>query len=174
MKRFPLVFMGLLLAMGAVLHAVVPGFIFGMKPDMLLTMMFLGILLFPEKKNVAVIGLAAGVLSALTTTFPSGQIPNMIDKPITAFIFFGLLLFANKHRYSAVTAGVLTALGTVISGTIFLASASLFFSLPGGATFIALFSTVVLPAVALNTALMVIIYPVAQSMMKRRKPAYPR
>lgn len=171
MKNFPLVFMGLLLAIGAVLHAVIPGFILGMKPDMLLTMMFLGILLFPERKNVIIIGLVAGVLSALTTTFPSGQVPNMIDKPLTALTFFGLLLVVNKYRNSTVTAGILAAIGTIISGTIFLASASIFFSLPGSATFGALFVSVVLPAVALNTTLMVIIHPVAKAIMKRRSPA---
>ena len=34
-------------AIGAVLHSIMPPVLFGMKPDMMLVMMFMGILLFP-------------------------------------------------------------------------------------------------------------------------------
>ena len=60
----------LLLGIGAALHFIIPGFFLGMKPDMMLLMMFLAIVLFPEKKNVLVVALGCGLLSALTTTFP--------------------------------------------------------------------------------------------------------
>ncbi len=60
-----------------------------MKPDMLLSMMFLGIMLFPKAKYVAVLSLGAGFISALTTQTPGGQIANMIDKPITGILFLG-------------------------------------------------------------------------------------
>ncbi|NGY83348.1 hypothetical protein F6Y03_19065 [Bacillus megaterium] len=45
-----LVSLALLVGIGAVLHTVVPPILFGMKPDMMLTMMFLAILLFPSVK----------------------------------------------------------------------------------------------------------------------------
>jgi hypothetical protein len=153
--------------MGAVLHAVVPGFFLGMKPDMMLTMMFIGIVLFPEKKSVLLLGLVTGLISGLTTTFPAGLFPNLIDKPITAFLFFGLFLALKKFQKSVVTVAILTAVGTIISGIIFLTSAYLIAGLPG--PFAALFGAVVLPTTAVNTITMVVLYPVAQSIVKRTK-----
>ncbi|WP_026582384.1 tryptophan transporter [Bacillus sp. J33] len=162
-----LVALSLLVGMGAVLHAVVPGFFLGMKPDMMLTMMFLGIILFPDKKSVLLLGLVTGLISGLTTTFPGGLIPNIIDKPVTAFAFFALFLALKKFRKSIVSAAVLTAAGTIISGIVFLTSAFLIAGLPG--PFAALFAAVVLPAAAVNTVAMVILYPVAQSIANRTK-----
>ncbi|MFP3361766.1 tryptophan transporter, partial [Planococcus sp. SIMBA_143] len=72
------------------------GIFLGMKPDMMLTMMFLGIILFPAKKNVLLLGLLTGVISGLTTQFPGGFLPNLIDKPVTAFVFYGLFLATKK------------------------------------------------------------------------------
>ncbi|KMM36231.1 tryptophan transporter [Guptibacillus hwajinpoensis] len=172
MKTKNLVLMALLLGIGTILHAIIPGLISGMKNDMLLTMMFLGILLFPERKSVLVLGLATGVISAATTTFPGGQLANMIDKPITAFAFFGLYLLVKRFGQSLITAGVLTAIGTMISGAIFLGAALVFAGLPGGAAFTGLFLTVVLPTAAVNTIAIVLIYPVVQSILKRTSFAY--
>lgn len=169
MRNFSLVLIALFLALGAVLHAVMPGFFFGMKPDMLLTMMFLAILLFPTIKHTFVAGLTGGVLSALTTTFPSGQIPNFIEKPITALLFFALLLLLKKYAGHLATACLLTAIGTIASGLLFLTFAAIFFALPGGATIFALFVAVVLPAAALNTVLMAILFPVAKTLAQRRE-----
>lgn len=169
-----LVSLAMLVGIGAVLHAVVPPIFFGMKPDMLLTMMFLGIILFPEKKNVFILAISTGIVSALTTGFPGGQVANMIDKPITALLFFGLFLAVRKFNQSVVAAAVLTAIGTIISGSVFLGSAAILFGLPGGASFVALFTTVVLPATAVNTVAMVIIYPIVSSILKRSKIAVPQ
>ncbi|MGM0902342.1 MAG: tryptophan transporter [Bacillota bacterium] len=160
-----LVALALLMGMGVVLHAVVPPFVLGMKPDMMLTMMFLGIILFPEKKNVLLVGLVTGILSAMTTGFPGGQIPNLIDKLLTAFIFFGLLTVFKKYQGSVVNAGVLTAVGTLVSGTIFLTSAYFIVGLPGA--FVGMFTLAVLPAIAFNTVFMVILFPVALTILRR-------
>ncbi|WP_282155728.1 tryptophan transporter [Cytobacillus gottheilii] len=162
-----LVALALLVGMGAVLHTVVPGFVFGMKPDMMLTMMFLGILLFPDVRSVLLLGIATGVISALTTSFPLGQIPNMIDKPITAFLFFGIYLIIKKFNKPTLSVAILTAAGTLISGVIFLTAAYLLVGLPGA--FAILFTGTVLPAMAINTVLMIILYPVAQTIGKRTK-----
>lgn len=162
-----LVALSLLVGMGAVLHAVVPGVFLGMKPDMMLTMMFLGIVLFPDKKNVLLLGIVTGIISGLTTTFPGGLLPNIIDKPITAFAFFGLFLALKKFQKSMVSVAVLTALGTLVSGVAFLTSAYFLVGLPG--PFVALFGAVVLPAAAVNTVAMIILYPVALSIVKRTK-----
>ncbi|WP_270182442.1 tryptophan transporter [Alkalihalobacillus sp. CinArs1] len=171
MKTKNLVLMALLLGIGTILHAVIPGLISGMKNDMLLTMMFLGILLFPDRRSVLVLGLATGVISAATTTFPGGQLANVIDKPITAFVFFGLYLLVRRFN-SLVTAGALTAIGTMISGAIFLGAALVFAGLPGGAAFTGLFLTVVIPTAVVNTIAMVFIYPVVQSILKRTTFAF--
>ena len=172
MKTKNLVLMALLLGIGTILHAIIPGLISGMKNDMLLTMMFLGILLFPERKSVLVLGLATGVISAATTTFPGGQLANMIDKPVTAFAFFGLYLLVYRFGQSLITVGILTAIGTMISGAIFLGAALVFTGLPGGAAFTGLFLTVVLPTAAVNTIAMVLIFPVVQSILKRTSFAF--
>ncbi|MFC0272059.1 tryptophan transporter [Metabacillus herbersteinensis] len=162
-----LVTLSLFVAMGVALHAAIPGFFNGMKPDMMLLMMFLGIILFPSIKYVSLLGVLTGVLSALTTQFPAGQLPNIIDKILTAFIFYLLFLAVKKFAQNTVSAAVLTAVGTVISGVIFLTAALLIVGLPGGAGFTALFLAVVIPATVLNTVAMVILYPIVQSILKR-------
>jgi len=159
-----LVVLALLAGIGVVLHTVMPAFL-TIKPDMMLAMMFLGIILIPEIKSVMLLAIVTGVLSGITTSFPGGTIPNIIDKPVTALIFFGLFLALKKYRNSIISVGVLTAVGTLVSGAVFLGSAYFLVGLPG--PFAALFAAGVLPAVALNTVVMVILYPVAQSIVKR-------
>jgi len=159
-----LVVLALLAGIGVVLHTVMPAFL-TIKPDMMLAMMFLGIILIPEKKSVMLLAIVTGVLSGITTSFPGGTIPNIIDKPVTALIFFGLFLALKNYRNSIISVGVLTVVGTLVSGTVFLGSAYFLVGLPG--PFAALFAAGVLPAVALNTIVMVILYPVAQSIVKR-------
>ncbi|MDQ6596368.1 tryptophan transporter [Bacillus salipaludis] len=166
-----LVALALLVGIGAVLHAVIPPIFLGMKPDMMLLMMFLGIILFPEFKNVFLLAIVTGIISALTTGFPGGQIPNIIDKLVTASVFFGLFTALKQFRNSVISAAVLTALGTLVSGTVFLSSALVIVGLPG--PFVGLFAAVVLPATVVNTVAMVILFPIAQSVVKRTKLASP-
>lgn len=165
MNTKTLVSLSLLVGIGAVLHTVVPPILFGMKPDMLLTMMFLGILLFPNLKSVLLVGLTTGAMSALTTSFPGGQIANMIDKPVTALVFFALVVTVKKLAKSTAAAAVLTAIGTVVSGVIFLSSAFFLVGLPG--EFSTLVKVVVLPAALVNTIVMVVIYPIVLNVLKR-------
>jgi hypothetical protein len=162
-----LVSLALLVGIGAVLHTVVPPILFGMKPDMLLTMMFLGILLFPNIKSVLLVALTTGAMAALTTSFPGGQIANMIDKPVTAFVFFALVVAVKKAAKSTITAAVLTAIGTIVSGVVFLSAAFFLVGLPG--EFSSLIKVVVLPAAVVNTIVMVIVYPIVLNVLKRTK-----
>ncbi|MFZ3580259.1 tryptophan transporter [Virgibacillus sp. DJP39] len=164
-----LIILSLFVGIGAVLHAVVPAILFGMKPDMLLSMMFLGIMLFPKLKYVVLVSIVTAVVSALTTLVPGGQIANLIDKPITALIFFGLFLLVKDKINGNIGAPVLAAIGTIISGTIFLFSAIYIVGLMGGA-FTVLFITIVLPTAAVNALVMAIVYPVVQKIMKRSQP----
>lgn len=167
-----LVILSLFVGIGAVLHAIAPPILFGMRPDMLLSMMFLGILLFPNLKYVILISTATGVISALTTTFPGGQLANMVDKPVSALLFFAVLLLIQRFGNKYIIAPTLTFLGTIISGSVFILTAIYIFGvgnqLEGG--FISLFGVIVLPAAVVNTIVMVIVYPVVNQIMKRAKP----
>jgi hypothetical protein len=163
-----LVILSLLVGMGAVLHFIMPP-IYGVTPDMMLAMMFIGIMLFPKLKYVGILAIATGVLSALTTSAPGGQIANMIEKPITAMIFFALFLVFKDRINIKIGVPVLTAIGTMISGSIFLLLVFYVIGLMEG-VFLLAFTTAVLPAAGLNTILMIIIYPVVQQILKRSKP----
>lgn len=162
-----LVVLSLLVGIGSVLHAVVPGIFLGMKPDMMLTMMFLGIILFPDKKSVLLLAIVTGLISGMTTTFPGGLIPNIIDKFVTAFVILSIFLVIKKFNTSIFTIGALTAIGTIVSGIVFLTSAYLLVGLPG--PFVALFAAIVLPTTVVNTLVMVVLYPVATTVLKRTK-----
>jgi hypothetical protein len=167
MKTKELVIMSLFVGIGAALHFVIPGIgAGGMKPDFSLLMMFLALILFPNFKNALLLGLATGIISGLTTTVPGGLIPNIIDKFFTAIIFFAFLLLIKKYRTNIVFA-VLTAVGTIISGTLFLVSAKLIIQFSDA--LLALFGAIVLPTAALNTLAMVIMYPIVASIAKRSK-----
>ncbi len=161
-----LVLLSLLIAIGTVLHVIMPGAMFGMKPDLQLAMMFLGILLFPKFKYVLILAVSTGLLTALTTTIPGGQISNIVDKPITAFAFFGLLLLFSKVK-DVILAPILTAIGTMISGTVFLSVALFILNANVGAGFGFLFATVVLPATLANTIIILVAYPILQAILKR-------
>lgn len=165
MNTRTLVTLSLLIGIGAALHFIIPGVYMGMKPDMMLAMMFLGIVLFPEKKNVLLLGVVTGLISGLTTSFPGGFIPNLIDKPITAFVFYGLFLLYAKISKNIAGVTILTALCTIVSGLIFLGSAFAIIGLPG--PFAALFATAVLPATVLNGIAMFILYPIVKTILRR-------
>jgi len=164
MQTKNLVLLALFVGIGTVLHTVVPGIYLGMKPDFSLTMMFLGILLFPDKRYVLLLAVATGIISGMTTTFPGGFVPNIIDKFVTGFVFFALVSLMKQYK-NIISYSVLTAFGTIISGVVFLGSALLIVGLPG--PFAALFTSVVLPAVAFNVVAFMIIYPIITSIAKR-------
>ncbi|WP_144462575.1 tryptophan transporter [Siminovitchia fortis] len=166
MNTRTLVILSLFVAIGAALHFIMPGIYMGMKPDTMLAMMFLGIALFPDKKNVLLLGLVTGLLAGLTSSFPGGLIPNLIDKPITAFVFFGLYLLIAKNMSNLIGVSILTGVGTIVSGTVFLTSALL---IVGGlpAPFAALFGTVVIPATIMNAIAMFILFPIVKTILRR-------
>lgn len=165
-----LIILSLFVGIGAVLHAIAPPLLFGMKPDMSLAMMFLGIILFPRIQYVLLVSIVTGFVAALTTTFPMGQIPNIVEKPLAGLAFFGLLILLNKVMSQHITTPIVTALGTIISGSLFLSIALFIIGVDIGAGFIALFMQVVLPATVVNTIAMIVIYPIALGIMKRAEP----
>ncbi|SIS47463.1 tryptophan transporter [Salimicrobium flavidum] len=160
-----LVLLSLFVGIGAVLHAVMPPIFFGMRPDMLLAMMFLGIIMFPRIPYVLVLSVATGIVSALTTTAPGGQIANLIEKPLTGLIVFTLVIGLQRFKQERIKAAVLTAVGTLISGSIFLGLILFVIGLMD-AGFTAMFLTVVLPTALLNTVLMMVLHPVSLRIMR--------
>jgi len=166
MKTNILVLLALFMGIGAVLHMLAPPILFGMKPDIMLPMMFIGILLFPKANYVLLLAVATGVISALTTTAPGGQISNLVDKPITAFIFFALLVIIPKKFNRKIVSPVLVAVGTAISGTVFLVMALYVIGLLPG-SFLPMFIGVVLPAMLFNVIFIIILYPILENILRR-------
>lgn len=107
------------MALGLVLHLMVPGIFFGVKPDFLLSMMFISLMIVSDVKEALLIGIAGGIMSALTTGFPGGQIPNFIEKIITALVVFYMIKAMGKN-FSIPKIILIFALGTMVSGTLFL------------------------------------------------------
>ena len=110
------------MALGLVLHLMVPGVFFGVKPDFLLSMMFISLMIVGDVKEAVLIGVAGGIMSALTTGFPGGQIPNFIEKIITSLVVFYIIKAMDKN-FTIPKIILIFALGTMVSGTLFLSIA---------------------------------------------------
>lgn len=168
MKLKKLTICSLLLAIGLILHQIAPPIFLGMKPDFSLVMMFIALMVVAnDYKTSLVVGIASGLLTAATTTFPAGQLPNIIDKLVTFHILFLIIKFTETKLNSQVRIAIISIIGTLISGSVFLGSALLLFSLP--APFTALFAGVVLPSTLANTVAGVILYNAVFIALKRSK-----
>jgi hypothetical protein len=140
----------LFLAIGFVLHGITPGFIYGVKPDLMLVFMIISIAMYPSLNNAFIVGGGAGFLTALSTTMPGGTIGNFIDKLITSMIVLIVIKGLRKVVKNNSLAVTVTALfGTLVSGAIFLSVVSLIAGLPH--SIIHLFTIVVLPTALINT-----------------------
>ena len=153
MKTKQLVINSLLLAVGFILHYVTPAIGLPMQIDFSLITLVLIITLNRNSFNTCVAsGVATGVFSGITTKFPLGFIPNIIDKITTAIVVYLLIKLLDKTAlHSKIKSIVVNAVGTLVSGTVFLVSALLFTGLP--APFGVLFVSVVIPAIAVNTVI---------------------
>ena len=141
----------LLLAVGFILHYVTPALGLSMQIDFSLITLFLIITLNRNSFGTCIAGgIATGIFSGLTTKFPLGLIPNLIDKVTTAIVIYLLIKLLDKTAlHNKIKAIVVNAVGTLVSGIVFLGSALLLTGLP--APFSLLFVTVVLPAIVINT-----------------------
>ena len=149
------------LAIGTILHYIVPGLVGGMKPDFLLLMMFLAILLNTKLKSALTVSILGGIIAALTTTFPGGQIPSVLDKLISGlFVYFIASLLTSNNKLSSIAVTILTALGTLVSGIIFAGTAAIIVGLPQGLSFTALIATVVIPTTLITGFFSGILYSV--------------
>lgn len=150
------IFSGLLLAIGFVMHQIIPGAAGGMKFDIQLAMLLIIIAINMNFKNTLITSIASGILTALTTTFPGGQLPNMIDKIVTSIFVYFLLKLLTKFFSRQLSIAAIGLIGTLISGTVFLYSALLITGLP--APFTALFIGVVIPTAITNIILTLLLY----------------
>ena len=151
MKTKQLVTNSLLLAIGFLLHYITPTLGLPMQIDFSLITLILVINL--NKNNFSTClasGVATGIFSGITSKFPLGFIPNILDKITTAiFVYLLIKLLDKTTLHNKIKAIVVNAVGTLVSGTVFLVSALLLIGLP--APFSVLFTTVVIPAVVVNT-----------------------
>ncbi|MGL4762912.1 MAG: tryptophan transporter [Sarcina sp.] len=167
-----LVMNALLLGVGAMLHQVTPVLGFPMQPDFALAMLFIIIIINDgDYKTSLVSGMVTGIFTAMTTKFPGGQLPNLIDKIVTVHIVFLLVLVIGKvlkdmdtKKRRFVQMAIVLPIGTLISGSLFLGSAFIIAGLP--TSFVALFTTVVLPAVGINLVVGLILFKVIEKSMK--------
>ncbi|MGB7606425.1 MAG: tryptophan transporter [Lutisporaceae bacterium] len=151
----------LLIAMGYVLHQVIPGTIGSMKFDIMLSFIFVALFINRDFKSVILTALLGGGITAMTTTFPGGQIPNMIDKLITCIAIYLLLKLFKRFKFKQAAMGIVAFLGTIISGSVFLYSALLLVGLP--VPFFVLFSGIVLPTAFANIFVTIIAYNAAKT-----------
>lgn len=165
----------LLLAIGAILHQITPALGFPMQPDMALAMLFIIIILNKDDyKSCFVASIITGIFTAMTTKFPGGQLPNIIDKLVTFQITYILLTLLIKIKsintlksikQNSLLMFIILPIGTLISGTTFLTSAMFIVGLP--ATFSALFLTIVVPTTFLNTACGMFLFKIILTSLKR-------
>ena len=141
----------LLLAVGFLLHYITPAIGLPMQIDFSLITLVLIISLNKNNFGTCIAaGIATGIFSGITTKFPMGMIPNIIDKIVTTIAVYLLIRLLDKTALSSKIKSIaVNAVGTLVSGTVFLVSALLLTGLP--APFSVLFTTVVIPATIVNT-----------------------
>ena len=150
MKTKQLVINALLLAVGFILHYVTPA-IGSMQIDFSLITLILVITLNKNSFGTCLAsGIATGIFSGITSKFPLGLILNIIDKITTAIVVYLLLKLLDRTTlHNKIKAIIVNSVATLISGLVFLGSALLLTGLP--TSFIVLFTTIVIPAIAINT-----------------------
>lgn len=165
----------ILLAIGLLLHQITPALGLPMQPDMALIMLFTIMILNKEDyKTCLVAGIVTGIFTALTTKFPAGQLPNIIDKVITVnliyiimYILYRLPFIKNMKlkKQDTIIATIILPIGTFISGCIFLLSAQILVGLPGSLE--ALFIVAVVPAIVINLLIGVFLFKVVNTSINR-------
>ena len=153
MKTKQLVTNSLLLAIGFLLHYVTPAIGLPMQIDFSLITLILIINLNKNSFSTCLAsGVATGIFSGITSKFPMGLIPNIFDKITTAIVVYLLIKLLDKTAlHSKIKAIAVNAIGTLISGVVFLVSALILVGLP--VPFGVLFVTIVVPAIAVNTVI---------------------
>ena len=146
----------ILIAIGALLHQITPALGLPMQPDFAIAMLFIIILINKDYKTTLIASIIMGVITAMTTKFPGGQLPNIIDKLITAHVIYFMYKAMGNKISDNIKILLALSFGTIVSGLSFLISASIIVGLPGN--FITLVTLVVLPATLMNILLGTVLY----------------
>lgn len=146
----------ILIAIGALLHQITPALGLPMQPDFALAMLFIIIVINNDYKTTLISSIIIGILTALTTKFPGGQLPNIIDKVVTANVLYFIFKLIGNRVNNNIKMIIALSLGTILSGFVFLGFASLLVGLPG--SLVSLISIVVIPAAIMNIFLGMILY----------------
>ena len=146
----------ILIAIGALLHQITPALGLPMQPDFAIAMLFIIILMNNDYKTTLISSIIMGIITALTTKFPGGQLPNIIDKLVTAHVIYFMFKVMGNKVSDNIKILLALSFGTIVSGLAFLSSASIIVGLPGN--FITLVTVVVLPATLMNIFLGSILY----------------
>ena len=155
----------ILIAVGVVLHVVSPTFGVA-QPDFALAMLFIIILINKDYKSALFSGVIIGIFTAITTKTVGGQLPNIIDKVVTASIAYLMLIPLRDRVNKNIQAIILFIVGTFISGTVFLTSMIAIVGIPFSALPTGLLS-VVLPTACINVVLGIIIFNVVNQAIKQ-------
>lgn len=170
-----LVLNSILLAIGLLFHQITPALGLPIQPDIALTMLFtIMILNKGDYKSCLVAGIVTGIFTALTTKFPAGQLPNIVDKIITVNLVYFIMAIiyslpfikklSNKEQDNIVLK-IILPFGTFISGCIFLGSAQILVGLPG--SFASLFIVSVAPAIIINLVVGMFLYKTVSVSLSR-------
>ena len=156
LKLRDMILTSLLMVIGLVLHQITTPIVAGMKFNFLLVMLFISIFVNPSPKNAFVAGALGGIFAALTTTFPGGQIANLVDELLTSQVV-ALIIRMGRNVNQKFMVPLIGFIGTVVSGTIFLLAAMLVTgALP--TAFPVLFTTIVIPTAVINTVATSVLY----------------
>ena len=168
-KTKQLVTNSLLLAVGFLLHYVTPAIGLPMQIDFSLITMILVINLNKNSFSTCIAsGVATGIFAGITSKFPFGLVPNIVDKIMTTIFVYLLIKLLDKTALNSKIKAVITnAVGTLVSGIVFLASALLLVGLP--APFSVLFITVVIPAIVINTVIGFIVSNICEKYREVRR-----
>lgn len=157
------ILISLLLAIGLVFSQITPPFLGGMRFDFLLSFMFISLILTKDFKSTILIGILSGLLSAFASSFPGGELPNILEKIVVSIYIHGLIILFNEE----ISKGKLVFIsltGTFLSGFLFLTFASILVGLP--TSLLSLLKVVVIPATILNGFGTVFLFKLIEKSMK--------
>lgn len=163
-----LILVAVLLAAGAVLKMTVGGFVnfFGMKPNFIIAMYCLAILLVrPNLGQAAVIGLIAGAVCQL---LPGTPYVNFISEFLGAVVMAALIRIPMKIGKVNLSAVVSTFSATVVSGGAF--TVCLFLFIGADASSLVAYVPIVLCTALINCVIVQALYVPLAKVLKRETP----
>lgn len=165
-RLMSIIIAAVLIGIGTVLRTFVPP-IMGMTPNLMIAMYCLAILLVrPNFSGALAIGVVAGVISMMTSKSPIPYL-NLATEPLGAIACYALVRIlpdANVFRYFLKPV-LATFLGTVASGTLYVALNKIFLGWPM-AQAVTVFFSIVLTTAAANTLISYVIYLPANRAVK--------